>query len=68
LTVSNTTAHLAGALGTPTWVMVPFGRGVFWYWFWDRPASPWYARVQVRRQESGQSWADLIAAVAAEIN
>jgi ADP-heptose:LPS heptosyltransferase len=68
LTVSNTTAHLAGALGTPTWVMVPFGRGVFWYWFWDRPASPWYARVQVRRQESGQCWADLIAAVAAEIN
>src|SRR5581483_3958702 len=32
VTVSNTTAHLAGALGKPTFVLVPFGRGRMWFW------------------------------------
>ena len=41
LTVSNTTAHLAGAVGTPTWVMAAFGRGRLWYWFVDRAESPY---------------------------
>jgi tetratricopeptide (TPR) repeat protein len=67
LTVSNTTAHLAGAVGTPTWVMVPFGRGHLWYWFLNRPRSPWYPRVQVRRQGPGQSWVALIAQLAPEV-
>ena len=67
LTVSSTTAHLAGAVGTPAWVMVPFGRGRFWYWFADRPVSPWYPTVQVRRQGAGRPWAELIAAIAPEI-
>ena len=36
VTVSNTTAHLAGALGRPTFVMVPHGYARIWYWFHDR--------------------------------
>jgi tetratricopeptide (TPR) repeat protein len=67
LTVSNTTAHLAGAVGTPTWVMSAFGRGHLWYWFVDRAESPWYSRVQVRFQGPDRSWADLVAAIAPEI-
>ena len=67
LTVSNTTAHLAGALGAPVIVMVPLGRGHIWYWFPDRPASPWYPRLQVRHQGQGQSWPDLIAELTPEI-
>jgi tetratricopeptide (TPR) repeat protein len=67
VTVSNTTAHLAGALGRPTVVMVPHGFARIWYWFRDRDTSPWYPRVAVRRQRRGQSWADLIAAVANEV-
>jgi ADP-heptose:LPS heptosyltransferase len=63
LTVSNTTAHLAGAVGAPTWVMVPFGRGHLWYWFVDRPQSPWYPRVQVAFQRPGRSWLELVAAI-----
>jgi tetratricopeptide (TPR) repeat protein len=62
LSVSNTTAHLAGALGVSTLVMVPFGQGHLWYWFLDRPTSPWYSSVQVRFQHRGQSWAELIEA------
>lgn len=67
VTVSNTTAHLAGALGRPTWVMVPHGHARIWYWFRDRDESPWYPRVRVRRQQRGQAWSELIAAVAANL-
>jgi tetratricopeptide (TPR) repeat protein len=67
LTVSNTTAHLSGALGRPTWVLLPFGNARFWYWFRDRQDSPWYPRVQIRRQACGQTWSDLIAMCAPEI-
>jgi ADP-heptose:LPS heptosyltransferase len=67
VTVSNTTAHLAGAVGTPTWVMVPYGRGHLWYWFVNRPQSPWYPRVEVRRQQPDKSWPDLITSITPEI-
>ena len=67
VTVSNTTAHLAGALGRPTLVMVPHGHARIWYWFRDRDESPWYPRVRVRRQQRGQPWSELIAAVAGEL-
>jgi hypothetical protein len=61
VSVSNVTAHLAGALGRPTWVFVPHGQARPWYWFEEGDDSPWYPHLRVRRQASGQSWADLIA-------
>ena len=67
LTVSSMTAHLAGAVGARTWVMMPIGRGHLWYWFMDQPKSPWYPRVEVRRQQEGQAWSDLVEATAPEI-
>lgn len=67
LTVDNTTAHIAGALGKPVWVMVPHGQGRFWYWFKDRADSPWYPGMRICRQQSGQPWADLIASAAPQI-
>jgi len=68
VTVSNTTAHLAGALGRPTWVMVPHGHARIWYWFHGRDRSPWYPRVAVRRQQSAQAWAEVVTAVAREVS
>jgi ADP-heptose:LPS heptosyltransferase len=67
VTVSNTTAHLAGALGKPTWVLVPYSRGRIWYWFNDRGDSPWYPRARIKRQKQGQPWKDLIESSADEI-
>ena len=67
VTVSNTTAHLAGALGRPNWVMVPHGHARIWYWFHDKDASPWYARTRVRRQRSAQPWAEVVASVAEDV-
>jgi len=65
--VSNTTAHLAGALGRPTMLFVPQSGGRLWYWFSDRTDSPWYPRMQVMRQKVGQSWKDLVSGATAEI-
>lgn len=64
VTVSNTTAHFAGALGIPALVMVPHGPGLFWYWFIDRDDSPWYPSLTVMRQNRSGDWATVLAAVA----
>jgi Tfp pilus assembly protein PilF len=68
VSVSNTTAHLAGALGAATWTMIPHGHARIWYWFKDRDESPWYARVHVRFQTDGQPWSDLVASIADELS
>ncbi len=68
VTVSNTTAHLAGALGKPTWVLVPHGNARIWYWFRDKAQSPWYSRTHVRHQSRGQSWAALVSSIAGEVS
>jgi tetratricopeptide (TPR) repeat protein len=67
-TVSNTTAHLAGALGRPTWLFVPFGNAQHWYWFRDRDDSPWYPQARMRRQRQAQPWADLVGSAVGEIS
>ena len=51
----------------PTWTLVPHGHAGIWYWFKGVSRSPWYSQVEVRRQASGQSWRDLIAAVTPEL-
>ncbi|HZS63927.1 MAG TPA: tetratricopeptide repeat protein [Xanthobacteraceae bacterium] len=66
VTVSNTTAHLAGALGQQTIVFVPVGKGRLWYWFTEGEDSPWYPRVRLKRQQPGQSWKELAQTAAAD--
>lgn len=68
VTVSNTTAHLAGALGKPTLLFVPQSGGRLWYWFNDRHDSPWYPSMRVERQKVGQSWKDLVDASATQVD
>ncbi len=68
VTVSNTTAHIAGALGKPVWILIPHGAGRHWYWFKDRMDSPWYPGARIVRQRLGQSWADVVASIAPEIS
>lgn len=56
ITVSNTTAHVAGALGVPCWTLVSAGSAQFWYWFLDRDDSPWYPSLRLFRQETPEDW------------
>jgi tetratricopeptide (TPR) repeat protein len=67
ITVSNTTAHLAGALGVPTWVMLPFGHFQPWYWFSERTDSPWYPSVKLYRQRSFDDWPHVIKQIAKDL-
>jgi hypothetical protein len=66
VTVSNTTTHLAGALGVRTWVMAP-NQTRLWYWFKGIADSPWYPFVRVHDQKPAQVWADVAMAVADEV-
>lgn len=50
ITVSNTTAHVAGAQGARALVLIPANSGPLWYWFLERPDSPWYPSLRLFRQ------------------
>lgn len=63
VTVSNTTAHLAAALGKPTLVMLPFTTGLLWYWHVGRDDSPWYPSVRLFRQQQSGDWSGVIRQV-----
>jgi Flp pilus assembly protein TadD len=56
ITVSNTTAHVAGALGVPTWVLVPLGGGKLWYWGTQGDSTPWYPAITIIRQVNREEW------------
>lgn len=56
ITASNTAAHLAGALGLPTWLLLPApGYGLLWYWQLDRADSPIYPALQCFRQARSET-------------
>jgi tetratricopeptide (TPR) repeat protein len=60
LTTSNSTAHLAGALGKETLLMLPFSLGRFWYWQQMDGRSLWYPMVKVFAQRSLGDWGGVI--------
>ncbi|MGE3335092.1 MAG: tetratricopeptide repeat protein [Rhodospirillaceae bacterium] len=53
VTVSNTTAHFAGALDVPTALYVPDGSKRHWYWFDEGLYCPWYRSVRIFRARGG---------------
>lgn len=64
---SNTTVHVAGALGRPVWALVPSNHGRLWYWFLERSTSPWYPSARLFRQDLDAGWQPVLAAAANEI-
>lgn len=64
VTVSNSTAHIAGGLGIPTWVLVPLGVGKFWYWGFNTETTPWYPSVTIIRQDIQMDWRPTLRRVA----
>lgn len=63
ITVSNTTAHLACALGKPTLVLLPQSSAVFWYWHRKGMQSPWYPTAVMLRQEELGGWPQVVGTV-----
>ncbi|HLI22491.1 MAG TPA: tetratricopeptide repeat protein [Stellaceae bacterium] len=65
VTVDTSVAHLAGALGKPVWILLPYAPD--WRWLEARSDSPWYPTARLFRQDKTRRWASVIAAVAAEL-
>lgn len=65
VTVSNTTAHVAGALGVKAFVLAPPAHGLHWYWGAQGDATPWYPGLTLVRRALGAPWEGQVAAAAA---
>ena len=65
ITVSNSTAHLAGALGVQTFVLLPATPQ--WKWGGSGEQSEWYSHVVLRRHEGGKSLQQQIRRIATDI-
>jgi tetratricopeptide (TPR) repeat protein len=65
IAVDTSVAHLAGALGKPTWVLLPEVND--WRWLLDREDNPWYPTMRLFRPRQGERWPEVIARAAAEL-
>jgi len=54
ISVDTSVAHLSGALGVETYVLLPFNAD--WRWLLDRSDSPWYSTVKLYRQSNMSDW------------
>ena len=60
VTVSNTTAHIAGALGKKTFLLLPKGKGRLWYWSSLKNKSIWYPSIEIIEQNLPGEWEPVI--------
>jgi tetratricopeptide (TPR) repeat protein len=65
ISVDTSVAHLAGALGKQTWLMIPFAPD--WRWQLGRDDSPWYPTMRMFRQPKVGDWNTLLLNVRREL-
>ena len=65
ISVDTSVAHMSGALGIPTWILLPFVPD--WRWLLDREDTPWYPTVRLLRQAAFGDWGSVFAKVRAEL-
>jgi len=59
ITPDTSVVHVAGALGVPTWLALPYVED--WRWLENRKGTPWYPSVRLFRQRSRGDWGDVFA-------
>jgi hypothetical protein len=65
ITPDTSIAHLAGALGVPVWVALPYVPD--WRWLLDRSDSPWYPTMRLFRQKKAGDWAGVFEEIRATL-
>jgi tetratricopeptide (TPR) repeat protein len=65
ITVDTSVAHLAGALGCPTWILLPWTPD--YRWLLGRDDSPWYPSVRLFRQDETRDYASVLDRVRTEL-
>jgi tetratricopeptide (TPR) repeat protein len=66
VTVDTSVTHVAGAMGKPVWILLPFNPHD-WRWMLDREDSPWYPTARLFRQPANGDWASVIRRVNEEL-
>lgn len=65
ITIDSAVAHLAGALGRPVWLMLPYA--LDWRWLREREDSPWYPTMRLFRQSSPGDWDSVLSRLPVEL-
>ena len=65
LSVDTSVAHLAGAMGKSTWLLLPLLPD--WRWLLERNDSPWYPSMKLYRQSASHTWEPVLARVGADL-
>ncbi|MDR3550760.1 MAG: hypothetical protein P4L31_05060 [Candidatus Babeliales bacterium] len=58
ITIDTSIAHLAGGLGKPVWLLLPYAAD--WRWMLNRDDSPWYPNMRLFRQQHPGMWQNTI--------
>ena len=65
ITVDTSVAHLAGAMGKPVWVLLPFVPD--WRWRLETADTPWYPRMRLYRQQSRGDWSGALRTLTGDL-